>query len=95
MKNTDALAQLARRFQDDPTRQLAVWDRIGAFRQEIQQEVIRNLSPDLANLDSLVDRAAEGELGYRVVKNCPYDCSVIPETMKARVAEMIKQAPTS
>jgi len=88
-RNTDALASLARRFHDDPAKQLLVWDRIGAFRQDIQQDVLRQLRPDLGNLGSLVDRAAEGQLGYHIVRNCPADCPAIPDELKATVAALM------
>lgn len=92
VRNTDALASLAKRFQDDPDDQLAVWDRIGGFRQDIQQDVIRKLSPDMANLDELVNQAAEGELGYRIVRNWPRDCPTIPPSLKPRVAALVREA---
>jgi ParB family chromosome partitioning protein len=87
-RNTQALADLARQFAD-PVRQLEVWDRIGGFRQDVQQAIIAKAAPDLSNLDELVSRAAEGELGYRIVRNCPFDCPEIPDALKGRVAEMI------
>lgn len=87
-KNTEALASLARRFPD-PERQLAVWERISGFRQDIQQVVIKRLDEDLENLEELVDQATEGELGYHLVRNCPFDCPTIPEPLKRQVAAMV------
>jgi ParB family chromosome partitioning protein len=87
-KNTEALASLARRFPDRG-RQLAVWKRISGFRQDIQQAILRRLDEDLTNLGELVDQAAEGELGYHIVRNCPFDCPTVPEPLKRQVAAMI------
>jgi ParB family chromosome partitioning protein len=91
VRNTDALASLSKRFADDPERQLEVWDRIGAFRQDIQQDVIRELQPDLSNLGDLVDRAAEGGLGYHIVRNCPADCPAIPPPLKDHVSALLRR----
>ncbi len=87
-KNTGSLARLAQAFQD-PTTQLKVWERIGGFTQDVQQEIIRRIEPDLGNLRALVDKATEGAFDYHVVKNCPFDCPTIPETIKQQVKSMI------
>jgi ParB family transcriptional regulator, chromosome partitioning protein len=92
VRNTDALATLARRFQDDPAIQLEVWDRIGGFRQDIQQEVLRKLDPEMTNLEELVSQAAEGELGFHLVRNCPRDCPTLPAALKPQVAQLIRDA---
>ena len=89
VRSTQALASLARRFSD-PDQQTEVWGKIGAFTQDVQQEIIRRVDPDLSNLDDLKDQAAEGQLGYQIVRNCPYDCSTIPSPLKAQVASMIE-----
>ena len=89
-KNTQALANLAQKIQQ-PEEQVKVWGRIGGFTQNVQQEIIRKLDPDLTNLKPLVDQATEGAFGYKMVHNCPYDCPTIPVPIKEQVAEMIKR----
>lgn len=88
-KNTQALANLAQKIQE-PEGQVEVWGQIGGFNQSVQQEIIKRLDPDLSNLKALKDKATEGTFGYKIVRNCPYDCSTIPDAMKEQVAEMIK-----
>lgn len=88
-KNTEALAKLARRFPD-PEQQMTVWERISGFRQDIQLTVLDRLEGGLGNLGQLVDQATEGELGYQLVKNCPFDCPTIPEALKPQVAAMVE-----
>ncbi len=87
-KNTEALARLAQRFDAD--KQVQVWERIGGFTQDVQQEIIKRADPSLENLDTLVDQAAEGAFNYHVVRNCPFDCPTIPEPLKRQVAEMVE-----
>jgi hypothetical protein len=55
----------------------------------VQKEIIKRVSPDLENLDDLVDQAAKGALGYHVVRNCPFDCSSVPNALKRQVADLI------
>ncbi len=93
-KNTQALANLAQRFQE-PEKQVEVWDEIEGFNQGVQQEVIKRLAPDLSNLRELKDKATEGTFGIKMVRNCPYDCPTIPEALKEQVAEMIKWHSTA
>jgi ParB family chromosome partitioning protein len=88
-KNTEALAKLAQTIAD-PEKQVEVWDQISGFTQDVQQEIIKRVTPDLENLGELVDSAAEGAFGYRVVRNCPYDCSTVPAPLKEQVANMIR-----
>ena len=88
-KNTDALAHLAKAIAD-PRKQVEIWDEIGGFTQDVQKEIIKRVSPDLGNLSDLVDKAAEGAFGYRIVRNCPYDCSSIPGPLKEQIANMIR-----
>ena len=88
-KNTEALARLAQRFPD-PDQQLAVWNRIGGFTQDVQQQIIRRTDVQLENLNELVNQAAEGAFDMRVIRNCPYDCPTIPDELKAQVARMIE-----
>jgi ParB family chromosome partitioning protein len=88
-KNTQALANLAQKIQE-PEGQVKVWGQIQGFTQSIQQEIIKNLDPDLSNLKGLKDKATEGAFDYKMVRNCPYDCPTIPVAMKEQVAEMIK-----
>jgi ParB family transcriptional regulator, chromosome partitioning protein len=87
MRNTDALARLAQKFAPEEQRQ--VWGVISGFTQDVQQAIIKRADPGLENLEDLVDQAAEGAFNYRVVKNCPFDCSAIPDELKRRVAEEI------
>lgn len=91
VKNTEALARLAHDVPD-PDQQLAVWDRIGGFTQDVQQDIIKRVTPDLTNLDDLVDRATEGQFGYATVRNCPFDCPTIPNQLKQHVAAMVEAA---
>jgi hypothetical protein len=56
----------------------------------VQQEIIKRADPGLENLDTLVDQAAEGAFNYSVVRNCPFDCPTIPESLKKQVAEMVE-----
>jgi ParB family chromosome partitioning protein len=88
-KNTEALAKLARRFPDSD-QQLQVWERISGFRQDVQIDLIDRLEDQLGNLSGLVDQATEGELGYRLVKNCPFDCPTIPDPLKKQVATLVE-----
>jgi len=87
-KNTQALARLAKDFPDHE-KQLEAWERIGGFTQDVQEQIIQRLNPDLDNLGSLVDQAAEGEFGYHVVRNCPFDCPTIPDALKDQVSSML------
>ena len=89
-RNTQALARLARDIPDHE-KQLEAWRRIGGFTQDVQEQIIQRLTPDLGNLGSLVDQAAEGEFGYHVVRNCPFDCPTIPDPLKDRVSELLEQ----
>jgi ParB family chromosome partitioning protein len=88
-RNTEALARLARQF-DDPNKQLEVWDKIAGFRQDVQQEIIKRADPDLHNLGELVAQAVEGAFDFHVIRNCPFDCRTIPEPLKMQVASMIE-----
>ena len=66
VKNTDALARLANRFQDDPDSQIEVWDKISGFTQAVQTEIIKRADSDLNNLNDLVNDAAEGAFDFRI-----------------------------
>jgi ParB family chromosome partitioning protein len=88
VKNTEALAQLAKRFTD-PDKQLTVWGSISGFRQDVQIDVVKGLDADLGNLEDLRDMAAEGTLGVHMIRNCPFDCPTIPEGLKEQVAGLI------
>ena len=70
MKNTEALAQLAKKFTN-PDKQLEVWKSISGFKQDVQLEVLKGLDPDLSNLEDLRDLAAEGALGMHVKPQLP------------------------
>jgi len=89
-RNTEALARLAQKFRD-PNDQVEIWDRVGGFTQDVQQEIIKRLDTDLSNLDDVVDRAAEGAFDYHIVRNCPFDCPTVPEPLKSEVARMIAE----
>lgn len=93
-KNTQALANLAQKVKD-PDDQVHVWKQIRGFNQGIQQEIIKQLEPGLSNLKELKEKATEGSFGYKMVKNCPYDCPTIPDALKEQVAEMIKLYKTA
>lgn len=90
-KNTQALAKLAQKFTDTDEQE-SVWERISGFRQDIQLDVIGRVENDLGNLEELVNQATEGGLGYRIVRNCPYDCPTIPAALKTQVASLITAA---
>ncbi len=89
-RNTQALARLAKDIPDHE-KQVETWRRISGFTQDVQEQIIQRLSPDLVNLESLVDQAAEGEFGYHVVRNCPFDCPTIPDALKDQVSKMIEE----
>jgi ParB family chromosome partitioning protein len=93
-KNTQALAKLAQRFPNSDEQE-EVWGRISGFRQDIQLDVIGRVETGLDNLGELVDQAAEGGLGYSIVRNCPHDCPTIPDALKAQVAAMLHQSAES
>jgi len=93
-KNTQALANLAQKIQV-PDKQVEVWGQIKGFNQSVQQDVIKRLEPDLSNLKELKDKATEGTFGYKMVRNCPYDCPTIPEAIKEQVAGLIKWSKTA
>jgi ParB-like chromosome segregation protein Spo0J len=88
-KGTQALARLARRIED-PDKQMKVWREIGGYRQDVQQDIIKRLNPNLDNLDELTDEAQKGTFGNTRIRNCPYDCPTIPEPLKQKVASMIE-----
>jgi len=88
-RSTEALARLAQTIKD-PSQQVATWDRIGGFTQDVQDDIIRRLQPDLSNLPDLVAQATEGRLGIHIVRNCPFDCPTIPGPLKEEVARMIQ-----
>ena len=89
-KNTKALAKLAKDIPDHE-KQIETWRRISGFTQDVQSQIIGRLAPDLGNLGTLVDQAAEGRFGYQIVRNCPFDCPTIPESLKQKVANMISE----
>lgn len=89
-KSTQALARLAQQIED-PDKQMEVWREISGYRQDVQQDIIRRLDPDLDNLDELIDEADKGAFGVIRVRNCPYDCPTIPEPLKKKVASMIER----
>jgi ParB-like chromosome segregation protein Spo0J len=86
---TAALAKLAQTVKD-ATLQVQVFDKIGGFTQEVQTQILRNVGPDLENLDDLVDQAHEGVFDVKVIRNCPWDCTNIPAALKQQVADLIK-----
>jgi hypothetical protein len=94
VRNTDALAHLARQVSD-PRKQAAVWDQIKGFTQDLQNQIIQRVAGDLGNLRELVDEAAEGAFDYHIVRNCPHDCPTIPEQIKPQVATLIARATGS
>jgi len=89
-KNTQALARLAQQITS-PDKQIEAWSKIGGFTQVVQQEIIKQVNPDLSNLDELVDDAHEGVFDRITIRNCPFDCPTIPEPLKEKVALMIKE----
>lgn len=88
-KNTEALAKLASRFQNSED-QLKVWNSIEGFNQDVQKEFLKRLDDNLENLGPLVELAAEGALGLDMVRNCPYDCPNVPDSLKDAVATLIR-----
>jgi ParB family chromosome partitioning protein len=88
-KATEALARLARTVTD-VTVQVEVFEKIGGFTQEVQQQILRSVRSDLGNLDELVDQAHEGAFDVKIIRNCPWDCDKIPGSLKQQVAGLIK-----
>lgn len=88
-KGTSALARLAKQVRD-PDQQAKIWKRIDEFTQDVQQDILKGLDPDLGNLDELVDDAVEGRIGYRVVRDCPWDCPTLPSQLKPEVARLLE-----
>lgn len=88
-KNTEALARLAQRLPDHE-KQVEVWNRISGFTQDVQQEIIKQVDPNLENLDELEGQAHEGVFDRITVRNCPFDCPTIPDPLKKQVANMIE-----
>jgi DNA-binding transcriptional MerR regulator len=86
---TDALARLAQTVQD-ANEQVAVYDKIGGFTQDVQQQILRQINPDLGNLDDLVEKAHEGVFDVTIIRNCPWDCRNVPGALKQQVADLIK-----
>lgn len=86
---TEALARLAQTVRDTDA-QIEVFDKIGGFTQDVQQQILRHVEPDLANLDDLVDKAHEGVFDMAIIRNCPWDCRKIPGALKQQVADLIK-----
>jgi ParB family chromosome partitioning protein len=86
---TDALARLAQTVQD-ADEQVEVYDKIGGFTQDVQQQILRQVNPDLGNLDDLVERAHEGAFDVTIIRNCPWDCRNVPGALKQQVADLIK-----
>jgi ParB family chromosome partitioning protein len=89
--NTQALARLAQQISD-PDKQIQAWDKIGGFTQVVQEDIIKRVNADLSNLNELVDQAHEGVFDRITIRNCPYDCPTIPESLKDKVATMIGKA---
>jgi len=48
VKNTEALARLAKKFTS-PETQIEVWESISGSRQDVQLDVLKGLAPDLTN----------------------------------------------
>src|SRR5207244_12229106 len=61
VKNTEALARLAKKFTN-PEKQLEVWESISGFRQDIQLDVLKGLDPALHNRDDLRTLAHESTI---------------------------------
>ena len=88
-RNTDALAKLAHKF-DDQEKQVELWNRVKGFTQDVQREIIKRVDYDLDNLDELVGEATEGAFDMKLVRNCPFDCPTIPKALKEDVAKLIE-----
>ena len=54
---TQRLLKLAKTFKDDPEKQLAIYERIGGFTQDVQTTILGQVDTSLDNPDELVDRA--------------------------------------
>jgi ParB family chromosome partitioning protein len=93
VRNTEALASLAKKFGDH-AKQEEVWEQISGFRQDVQSEVIRRLDINLSNLSDLFAQAASGALGVQVIRNCPFDCPTIPDALKQQVATLVANYKT-
>ncbi len=88
-KQTEALVRLSQRFEASET-QVAVWDKIGGLPQETQIAVLKRIDPDLENLEALVSQAAVKTANRPAPRNCPFDCSAIPEPLKKHIAGLIE-----
>ena len=86
---TEALAQLARTVKN-ADEQVEVYDKIGGFTQGVQQQILRQVDPDLGNLDDLVEKAHEGIFDMTIIRNGPWDCRNVPGALKQQVADLIK-----
>lgn len=86
---TTAMAKLAQTVSD-PVLQVQVFDKISGFTQEQQVLILRNVGPELENLEELVDQTFEGVFDKKVVRDCPWDCSNIPRAIKQQVANLIE-----
>ena len=87
-RSTEVLSQLANRVPD-PAAQVEAWDKVKGFSPGEQQAMIKELQPDLSNLPTLRDQALEGAFATRIIRNCPYDCPTIPDSLKQQVADLI------
>jgi len=53
VRNTEALSRLAKRFEDSDVQE-QLWDRIGGFTQDVQQQIIRVDDDDLNDLARII-----------------------------------------
>lgn len=88
---TGTLSALGKKFPGDYEKQAEVLDMLSGFTGATAEQVLKRLDPDLANLESLRDRALEGEFGVRLVQVCPRDCPVIPPRLKPAVVTFLAE----
>ncbi len=88
---TGTLAALGRKFAGDFDKQHQVLGMLSGFSSDTAEQVLKRLEPDLGNLETLRDRALEGDFGVKLVQACPRDCPVIPPGLKPAVRDFLAE----
>jgi hypothetical protein len=57
---------------------------------EVEDQVAREGMPKIVHREALLP--LDVQPGYRVVRNCPFDCQTIPDQLKPQVAAMLQSA---
>ena len=88
---TGTLAALGKKFPGEFDKQAKVLGMLSGFSAGTAEQVLKRLEPDLGNLDTLRDRALEGDFGVKLVQACPRDCPVIPRSLKPAVLTFLAE----